>query len=108
MDIWSALGWYRFRHVCFDVGTRLGPDITRSLGGHGCGVRPLGRYAEPSSESAAAGSCASGDAPGQIDGQSKCLQDDQRCQVQWASDYNKYGFECTKNNGQYELKTKSK
>lgn len=50
------------------------------------------------------GSCAAGYVSGKIAGQPKCLQNGQQCQDANASDYKKYGFTCTKNNGRYELK----
>ena len=59
-----------------------------------------------SSSGASSGNCAAGYVAGTVAGQSKCLQNGQQCQEQNASDYRKYGFTCTKNNGRYELKKK--
>jgi len=59
-----------------------------------------------SPSSASSGNCATGYVAGTVGGQSKCLQNGQQCQEQNASDYRKYGFTCTKNNGRYELKKK--
>lgn len=59
-----------------------------------------------SSSSGASGSCSTGYVSGTVAGQSKCLQNGQQCQEQNASDYKKYGFSCSKNNGRYELKKK--
>jgi hypothetical protein len=58
------------------------------------------------SSGSASGKCATGYVSGTVAGQSKCLQNGQQCQDQNASDYKKYGFTCSKNNGRYELKKK--
>lgn len=59
-----------------------------------------------SSESASSGSCAPGSVAGQIGGDPKCLRKGGPCQGRWESDYERYGFKCTKSNGKYELDTK--
>ena len=59
-----------------------------------------------SSSSSGSGNCAAGFVSGKVAGQQKCLQNGQQCQEQDASDYKKYGFDCTKQNGRYELKKK--
>jgi hypothetical protein len=69
----------------------------------GCGPKSAAKSSS-SSTTASSGSCAAGYVSGQIGGQPKCLQNGQQCQDANASDYKKYGFACTKNNGRYELK----
>lgn len=59
-----------------------------------------------SSASSSSGICAAGFTAAKIAGQPRCLQDGQQCQQENSSDYKKYGFECTKNNGRHELRKK--
>jgi hypothetical protein len=82
----------------------LGLLVTSTAVLAGCG------HAAPSVSpgTASAVNCPSGAVPGLIGGQPKCLESDQQCQQRWASDYSKYGFECRKNNGKFELTTKSR
>jgi hypothetical protein len=68
----------------------------------GCGPKSTAKSS--STSQASSGSCSAGYVAGTIGGQPKCLQNGQQCQDGNASDYKKYGFTCTKNNGRYELK----
>jgi hypothetical protein len=71
----------------------------------GCG-HPSPAATGGSSAGSSSGNCAAGFTAGTVGGESKCLQNGQQCQPQSNSDYRKYGFICTKNNGRYELKHK--
>jgi hypothetical protein len=56
---------------------------------------------------ASAKTCPAGQASGVIGGVSKCLSAGQECQAAHASDYPRYGFDCTQTNGRYLLKSRS-
>ena len=70
-------------------------------------ISPDSAQPSNSQDSSIAGSCVTGFVYAMVGDQSKCLTIGSRCQQQWASDYARYGFVCTKHNRMYTLNARS-
>jgi hypothetical protein len=71
----------------------------------GCG-HPSKEWSSTALRTSTAGICTGGDVSSEIGGQHRCLEEGQRCQARWQSDYQKYRFQCTKSDGEYKLVAK--